>query len=962
MFDEDNASGAQKTVTVTDRLGFTLHEAGPFLVFQGHILRRLGAVSSRWRIGRKVPLARILDVDNAYAYLLNDGNRSIVQGLVDQRLISGQPAFGTDLFDALTDPSTTALILENLTTHLNLFDPLEKKRMTWGEPRAVKLAWSKVKNQPAKLVCLDPLGRKLKLGLCGKSTIWRSSAQLGLATPDVSEDLITLLNDGIGPDTVSLYPVGIRSEIPEYIPAVVERKVTARLVGVPRSSDQGAKLSAAVTVTFSYDGIPSDLSSDRCLEWEAEQYGLLRTSGATDAVECGTGFEIHGADAIFTFSDDMRGRSDALHFAYRGVDELKSQGWSIDVLDSWPFQLKTGETQILLSIDPSEEDAFGGLPWFSIGFSLRVNGKETSISDIISDVIGCFDDPKTTTQDQVAQFLHERCVFIEDTDGSFVPAPIDALAAAITQIIQSGVDIGGMHPSELPQLKNTLKKLPDENIEINDGSRLIDAANRLADIHAGKGYRQPKRLNAKLDPYQKRAVAWLIGLQREGFSGLYADQMGLGKTLVLLAFFQHCVEKKVFEGPHLVVMPTSLIPNWEAESEKFTPSLNTATFYGPRRQGVFECLSSTDVVFTTYGLLLQHIDQFKDVNWASIALDEAQDVNSLSSTTRSAIKQLSSPMTIPVTGTPIENTVTELFALMDLCMPGLLGSREEFTRVFKNPIELDGLDDVAARLSRRIAPFIMRRTQKQAGIKLPPMTVNVTPVKLSRSEKVRYESIRVTVDADVREKVKKSGIDRSMMSVINAIHKLRQCCLDLSLVTDTPPKAPQLSSKRKWLSRELPRLIRRGHKVLVFSTFVSFLDLLPDDLEAKRIKHNTLTGRTRNRKSVLKNFSDGEFDVFLISLKAGGRGLTLNEADVVIITDPWWNPAAELQAIYRTHRRGQDKEVTVYKLIAEGSIEETILQLQDKKSAVADSVLEAGNFGLKKLIDQQVLDELLSPL
>jgi SNF2 family DNA or RNA helicase len=333
------------------------------------------------------------------------------------------------------------------------------------------------------------------------------------------------------------------------------------------------------------------------------------------------------------------------------------------------------------------------------------------------------------------------------------------------------------------------------------------------------------------------------------------------------------------------------------------------------------------------------------------------------SQTAKALREIPTKGRLALTGTPMENSLQDLWTLFDWVVPGLLGDRKTFQAVFRTPIEKQGDRAAQARLNRRVRPFLLRRTKDAVATELPPRTEILERIDLPKPQQALYEAVRSQMDARVREAVASRGLAASRITILDALLKLRQVCCDPALVKSEAARGVSDSAKRARLRELLEELVAEGRRVLVFSQFVEMLALIAKDLNGMGIKYLTLTGQTRDRATVLKDFKEGDAPVFLISLKAGGVGLTLTEADTVILYDPWWNPAVERQAMDRAHRIGQDKPVFVHRLVAAGTVEERILALQAKKQALADALLTKGDDNAAAgLLDDSVLADLFSPL
>ncbi|GAB6079348.1 DEAD/DEAH box helicase [Hydrogenophilus hirschii] len=445
----------------------------------------------------------------------------------------------------------------------------------------------------------------------------------------------------------------------------------------------------------------------------------------------------------------------------------------------------------------------------------------------------------------------------------------------------------------------------------------------------------PATLTVALRPYQHQGVAWLQFWRCHRLHGILADDMGLGKTLQALTHLE--IERLAgrLTAPALVVAPTSLIGNWLRETARFTPELRVAAWHGAERDNTLATLGAHHLVVTSYALLWRDIERLRAQRWSVLILDEAQAIKNPRARVAQCARQLFAEQRLCLTGTPMENHLGELWALFDFLMPGFLGPRESFTRHYRTPIEKHHDTERLALLRRRIRPFLLRRTKAEVAQELPPKSEIVESVILGEKQAKIYEAIRIAMEARVRQALAEKGLAKSQITVLDALLKLRQCCCDPTLVDVPHAKRVDESAKLDWLDATLPELVEEGRKVLIFSQFVQLLKRVEARLAAQGIPYALLTGATRRRDEVVARFQRGEVPVFLISLKAGGTGLNLTEADTVILLDPWWNPAVEAQAIDRAHRIGQDKPVFIYKLICANTVEEQILKLQAQKAALA---------------------------
>ncbi|MFL6607101.1 MAG: DEAD/DEAH box helicase, partial [Pseudomonas sp.] len=493
------------------------------------------------------------------------------------------------------------------------------------------------------------------------------------------------------------------------------------------------------------------------------------------------------------------------------------------------------------------------------------------------------------------------------------------------------------------------------------GEHIRSLAQRLRDI---KDYTAaaPKGLNATLRPYQLEGLSWMQSLRQLEVGGILADDMGLGKTLQTLAHILSEKHAGRLDRPCMVVMPTSLIPNWLDEASHFTPQLKVLALYGAGRKKHFERLADYDLILTTYALLPKDVERLKAQPLHVLILDEAQYIKNPTSKAAQAARELDARQRLCLSGTPLENHLGELWSLFHFLLPGWLGDIKSFNRDYRVPIEKRGSDVRLQHLNGRIKPFLLRRTKEQVATELPPKTEIIHWVELSDAQRDVYETMRLAMDKKVRDEITRKGVARSQIIILEALLKLRQVCCDLRLISDAAlPARGSSSGKLDSLMEMLEELFEEGRRVLLFSQFTSMLALIEEELKKRGVEYAILTGQTRDRRTPVKEFQSGKRQIFLISLKAGGVGLNLTEADTVIHYDPWWNPATENQATDRAYRIGQEKPVFVYKLIARGTVEEKIQLLQKEKSDLAAGVLDGRVAGDWKLQNEDI-EALFAPL
>lgn len=584
-----------------------------------------------------------------------------------------------------------------------------------------------------------------------------------------------------------------------------------------------------------------------------------------------------------------------------------------DQLRRWRGGL-TGDAARRLSPDVTlvpklivEERASTGAP--SVGFTLQFELKG-----------GTSDMPKVIDGAAVLKAWQEGYGLVPIEGGGWAQLP-DALmetqGARIAALLAAKQENGTLANHALPQLAALCESLDQPRPPGLERLRpLTEGFESLPEPTL------PADLTATLRPYQRQGVAWLQFLQRAGLGGVLADDMGLGKTLQTA-----CVLGK----RSLVVCPTSVLPGWLAELARFRPALTVNTYHGPSR-----ALTDADVTVTTYAILRLDQSMLSAREWDTVVLDEAQAIKNPESQAARAAFSLKAGVRLALSGTPVENRLDELWSLMHFTNQGLLGGRRDFDETLARPIS-EGRADASLELRRRLKPFVLRRLKRDVATDLPPRTEVIRPVTLDERERAIYDAIAAATKDEV---VRLLGQGGSVLKALEALLRLRQAACHAALV---PGQQAVTSSKVQSLVDALGTAVADGHKALVFSQWTSLLDLIEAPLQQAGIPFSRLDGSTPNRGDVTAEFQreDGP-PVMLISLKAGGTGLTLTAADHVFLVDPWWNPAVEAQAADRAHRIGQDKPVFVYRLVSQGTVEERILTLQDKKRALFEAALGDG--------------------
>ena len=535
--------------------------------------------------------------------------------------------------------------------------------------------------------------------------------------------------------------------------------------------------------------------------------------------------------------------------------------------------------------------------------------------------------PRTAPAAAVLRAWQDGLGLVPLDGGGFAPLPESWLAehgARLADLLAARREDGEVAPFALPVLKELC-----EALDHPPPPGLARLAPLFADFEGLPEAELPADLTAELRPYQRHGVRWLAFLRSAGLGAVLADDMGLGKTLQALC---------AVRGRTLIVCPRSVVFNWVDEAKRFRPGLRVAVYHGPTR----ELEPEADLTITTYALLRLDAELLATISWDTIVLDEAQSIKNPDSQVARAAYGLRGAFRMSLSGTPVENRLDELWSQLHFTNPGLLGGRRDFQERYTSPIA-SGDHDAAARLERRIHPFVLRRLKRVVAPELPPRTDAVLHVELDETERAVYDTVRA---ATKKELVARLQAGASVIAALEALLRLRQAACHPALV---PGQEAASSAKVERLLYALEGAASEGHKALVFSQWTSLLDLIEPHLRAEGIDFVRLDGSTRDRAGVVSAFqAAGGPPVMLLSLKAGGTGLNLTAADHVFLMDPWWNPAVEEQAADRTHRIGQDRPVLVYRLVAKDTVEERILALQEQKRALANLALGEAARGLTR--------------
>ena len=656
----------------------------------------------------------------------------------------------------------------------------------------------------------------------------------------------------------------------------------------------------------------------------------------------------HTDDYVLTMPGELAVQSSYWqHFLNEGKPALEQQGWLIEFDDDFVFNVHQAD-------DYQGEIVEDESGWFDVSLNLQLNGHSISLLPLIQQWLA-----------QGGDLTQELPLMTQLDSGEWLSVPHDVIRPVANTLIElydtlsPEDDSLKLSPYEAPRLEELESQLDDEKrpFEWQGADKYRELARQLKNCQGIQDIAQPVGLQATLRDYQKTGFNWLCFLYDYQFGGILADDMGLGKTLQVLTFLLHLKQHHQVDKPCLVIVPTSLLGNWHREAQHFTPDLKVVKWYGPQRHDFQSLHQRYDVILSTYGTVLSDASLLQAFKFESIILDEAQAIKNPASKIGKIVRYLKTQHKLCLTGTPMENHLGELWSLFDFLMPGFLKSRSLFKKHFQTPIEKYNDHSRQKELNKRIQPFLLRRTKDLVASELPEKTQIVRYCELEGKQLQLYEAVRLAMEQKIRELIQQKGVKRSQIEILDALLKLRQACCDPRLLSMEEAKNVTESSKLNLLMDLLPDLIEDGRKILLFSQFTSMLALIENELHKANIDYVKLTGQSQNRDAIIDRFQNGNIPLFLISLKAGGFGLNLTAADTVIHYDPWWNPAVENQATDRTHRIGQDQKVFVYKLVASDTVEEKILNLQDKKQQIADNTYGPGN---EPENDQLTGDDLLA--
>ena len=831
------------------------------------------------------------------------------------------------------------------------------RALRFGAPRPVQFSWQVSSDGTQRLCCDSPdaLAPPLVLYFGCEPAVYFDVSQSACGWVETSCPLLLLRRywgARIAPESLASVNEQVAGALPQLRPIEIQRPALSSVRARLRLTAE-----PACELRFIYNDLPIEGSQPSC----EPTVRVMPDSNAVVVYEIQRDHAAEGqlrAQLEQTWSDIEASTKHErwLTFVLRGVPVLQEQGWEVVMDADFPFRIVQpqqwyadlqSDRRVSYSADGHSADRHGAdQGWFDLRLGVTVDDQTCNLLPALVSYLQSAGQPDAAATAEAGYCRIGECLLMRLEDGRYLPVPmarIERIAETLVELFESN-SLNRRQALSLPASQaGRMLQLRDElpNLRCDDDSTL-----RLIDALQGSGITPlpaPAGFQATLRPYQQAGLGWLQFLRRCGLGGILADDMGLGKTLQTLAHLLLEKQKHGLRRPSLIVAPVSVIGNWQREMRRFTPELRLVVLHGSRRRESFAAVADSDVVVTGYPQLQLDSEFLLSCEFELVVLDEAQMIKNPRTNVAQVARALRAQQRLCLTGTPMENHLGELWSLLDFLQPGLLGDERQFQRLYRTPIERDGNVQRAAALSRRIAPFMLRRTKDAVAAELPEKTQIVEPIVLDEQQRDFYDAIRLAMHQRVQQAIEQQGLARSRITMLDALLKLRQACcdprlVDLELGPDVAPRATIPSAKLQWLMTVLPELAAEGRRVLLFSQFTSMLSLIEAAVQQACIPYCLLTGATQQRSAQVEKFQSGTVPLFLISLKAGGTGLNLTAADTVIHYDPWWNPAVEAQATDRAHRIGQQQPVFVYKLIAQDTVEEKILKLQADKHALANQL------------------------
>lgn len=654
----------------------------------------------------------------------------------------------------------------------------------------------------------------------------------------------------------------------------------------------------------------------RSADWEKKQFNLLLSLGLKKTSSLFSNLEVASAEENPSYA--------AINWVNEHIEILEASGFEIEQA--------TGQKKFVLGASKIDLEVKEGNDWFDIHAVVW---------------FGKYQIPFLSLKQHI---LHKKREFLlPDGEVAIIPDKWFTQYGSLFSLAEAG--------QTLKLKKHHIGLINDLAEDSLANVTLERKLQRLSDFEDIADTQMPVNFKGSLRDYQKAGYNWFSFLREYNFGGCLADDMGLGKTIQTLAMLQKVKEEDQLletQTTSLIIMPTSLIYNWLTEAKKFTPKLKILAHTGTNRNKDVANFANYDIIITTYGVTRVDIDELKNFYFNYIILDESQNIKNPASKSFKAVRSLKSKHKLILSGTPVENSVSDLWSQLTFLNPGLLGTQAFFYEEYVQAIEKKKDEEKARKLQSIIKPFVLRRTKEQVAAELPPKTEQVIYCDMSEDQAAYYEKTKSAYRNDLLQSMDDGTFAQKQVQLLQGLTALRQLAnhpvmIDGEYISD--------SGKFENVIHTLDNVLKGGHKVLVFSQFVKHLDIFKKHFEAEHIPFAYLDGSTRNRGEIVSEFQqNSDLKVFLISIKAGGVGLNLTQADYVFILDPWWNPAVEQQAIDRTHRIGQDKKVFIYKFIAKDTVEEKILALQNRKKSLANSLITTEESFFKSLSKEDIRD------
>jgi superfamily II DNA or RNA helicase len=801
--------------------------------------------------------------------------------------------------------------------------------------------WTLVGN---RIYRLSPQGARI-------ASIFGSHSSLTLGRAQVGPILEVLMElEGSESSTLRVINGELQPSVEVKDPAPILHLERRDVASDHFTSHRSIEISAALDFEYPVPASNSNVVFLRNKKLESDALALLTSIGFSSTPE----------QRRYSIQGDA-----ALDFVHETHTELAAD-WKLVGLDAIKKGIRFSELKIAVALSGASAkkdlddletatasgSTSGSIDWFDCHVSVVQNNANLPLSAVFKNARG--DNDRWTRLDSGAY--------------ARIPGGSMAQLRTILGMVDPNARVSNTIKTKLSLAQAiSLGRITDTGFSISLDRKLAALNAKLSSFSEIKPVKPSKGFVGKLRHYQEDGVSWLNFLHEFELGGILADEMGLGKTVQTLAFFQSLKDKrskkKGAKKPILIVAPTSVITNWSYEIKKFTPEMTFVMLHGPGRKALFSQVPEADIVLTSYALLRVDRYDLERYEFSHIVLDEAQNIKNPQAATTKAAKAIRARHRLALTGTPTENRPMELWSIMDFLMPGYLGSYEFFRANIERPILEGGTSvNVAQMLNAKTRPFILRRLKADVEKELPPKIESVLHVDMTPSQRQMYAQILNEVRPKVFDAIKKKGVAGASVSILAALLRLRQVCNHPNSIEAFEDLAGYDSGKFNLLKDLTTEALESGRKILLFSQFRGMLSIIRTWLDEQQVKHLYLDGATRNRQELIDQFSqDDSVRLFLISLKAGGSGLNLMAADTVIIYDPWWNPAVESQAVDRAHRIGQNKTVSVYRLVTEDSVEQKIMALKERKSKLVDALVNENGLSTLKLAKAD-LENLFSPL